>query len=105
MIQGFKQDLYKIGKEIEHEEEEKNEQSNTERTADLSVLLRGSSFDVSSLALYWVLMKTMREQGIKRYKRRKQMAYKVFCWILGILVALIGVSVVGFWVVIFMTFY
>nr|DAZ36109.1 MAG TPA: Membrane bound YbgT-like protein [Caudoviricetes sp.] len=46
----------------------------------------------------------MREQGIKRYKRRKQMAYKVFCWILGILVALIGVSVVGFWVVIFMTF-
>ena len=100
--QGFKQDLYKIRKEIEHEEEEKNERSDAECTADLSVLLRGSSFDVSPLALYWILM---REQGIKRYKRRKQMAYKVFCWILGILVALIGVSVVGFWVVIFMTFY
>ena len=102
MIQGFKQDLYKIRKEIEHEEEEKNERRDAECTADLSVLLRGSSFDVSPLALYWILM---REQGIKRYKRRKQMAYKVFCWILGILVALIGVSVVGFWVVIFMTFY
>lgn len=104
VIQGFKQDLYKIRKEIEHEKKEKNERSDAECTADLSVLLRGGSFDVSPLALYWVLMRTMREQGIKRYKRRKQMAYKVFCWILGILVALIGVSVVGFWVVIFMAF-
>ena len=105
VIQGFKQDLYKIRKEIEHEKKEKNERSDAECTADLSVLLHGSSFDVSPLALYWVLMKAMREQGIKRYKRRKQMAYKVFCWILGILVALIGVSVIGFWVVIFITFY